>query len=68
MNAAAVVDVGQVIADATDVREVDVLFDDTLAAADQRRPVLSPRYYTAHEHTQRRCRAHVSLMPAAHIS
>jgi len=47
VDAAAVVDVGQVVTDATDVREVDVLLHDTLTATDERRPVLSPRHCNA---------------------
>ena len=43
-HAAAVVDGGQVVADGADVREVDVLLDDALAAAHQRRPVLTTRH------------------------
>ena len=44
VHAATVVDVGQIVVDATDVREVDVLLHDAFAAVHQRSPVLTPRY------------------------
>ena len=60
VHAAAVVDVRQVVVDAADVSEVDVLFDDTLAAAHERCPVLSPRYcYTVHTYRYRVMRTSV---------